>query len=560
MTAPRESGWGDDVPFPFVEVDGTLTVFQANGLFSRSFGPVVGPGGPTLRPLFGPHGTADDFAGDVALASEQGRSITRVMRLVGRGHGGRGNATNQPERPPLEGGVSPDAEEWWTVAVSPALASEGLRHALIAFHPAPTPEASSVGTETVRKVGDVKGTIRRPSARGIEIAAGAALSPWLRFMEQMPAIGWIRNSDNRYTYVNPAYLRRYGLAPSDRLGKTPFEVWPKEIAARFHENDKLVIARGVPLTFVEEVPDPDGTKQVWFNAKFPIVDADGNPCLAGLGVNVSNYTRAEQDRWRESMAHEVAQVRVEVEEQSRLIHMQRLTSLSMLVSGAVHDFNNHIAAVSLFATLARENSGNPTLVETYARQIEQAASESSQLCQQLMNSRSSDGAIGFRLVNLGQLIQMHESLVRSMVRAPHQIEFDIPPELPGVYGDSVQLRQVLVNLVLNAAEACGESGKIVIRLRTEGGARRGDSRMEDDVLVLEVVDNGHGIPEFARSRLFEPYFTTKPSGHGIGLSAAAAIAARHRARLELVSGETGGTIARLLIPLEKSTRLNPEPV
>ncbi len=559
MTAPRESGWGDDVPFPFAEVDGTLTVFRANAPFSRAFGPVVGPGGATLRPLLRPQGAADSFAGDVARTVDEGRSITRIVRLVGRGPGARGGAPNQPDPPFTEVGGSTDAGTLWTVAVSPTLSADGPCRALIAFHPAPTVESSSVGTETVGKLGDAKGTIRQPSSKGGGSVADIAINPWHRFMEQMPAIGWIRNSDNRYTYVNPAYLRRYGLELSDRLGKTPFDVWPKEIASRFHENDKLVIAQGVPLTFIEEAPDPDGSRHIWFNAKFPIVDANGRTCLAGLGVNVSNYTRAEQDRWRVSMAREVAQVRAEVEEQSRLIHMQRLTSLSMLVSGAVHDFNNHVAAVSLFATLIRENSGNPTLVETYARQIEQAASEASQLCQQLMNSRSTDGRIGFRRVDMGQLIRFHEPLVRSMVRAPHQIDFDIPEELPGVYGDPVQLRQVLVNLVLNAAEACGEGGEILIRLRSGSGAR-GDAKEVEDLLVLEVVDNGPGIPEFARSRLFEPYFTTKPGGHGIGLSAAAAIAARHSARLELVAGEAGGTIARLLLPLETSTRLDPEPV
>jgi signal transduction histidine kinase len=569
MTGPRESGWGQDVhfptgAFPIAEVDVALSVLAANALFRDTFGPFIPPDGETLRSCFVDPAEAELLASDAAEAISRCRAVTRVVRMLTPVEAGEGRPAKNSKRASTKPfrRAGPDTEHRiWTVTVSPNPTSQSSsvedtvpasRTALLTFHPAPTSWELSARTDAIKRIPEPHSALRGRASRNDVSPLETASDPWLMFLEQMPAIGWIRDADNRYVYVNPAYCQRYDITPSDRLGKTPFEVWPREVAARFQENDRLVLARGLPLTFVESAPDPDGTPKVWFNTKFPITDPQGNHFLAGLGVNATHYTHAQQKQWRESVAREVAEVRAEVEEQSRLIHLQSLTNLSMLVAGAVHDFNNHVAAVTLFATLVRENSGNPKLVETYSRQIEQASAAASQLCQQLMNARSPDRPIGFRHVDVAALVRYHEPLMRSIVRSPLALELDLPESAPHVLGDPVQLRQVLVNLVLNGAEACQGAGRIQVRVRVDRGTLHG-SAQDENVLSLEVVDNGAGISDSTRKRLFEPFFTTKPGGHGIGLSAAAAIAARHCARLELVPGDEGGTIARLLLPLEAST-------
>lgn len=551
MTGAREHGWvSDTLPgieaFPIAEVDVTLGVLSANALFVETFGPFGAQAAAPLRPLCDSPAEAELLARDIAAAIQRGGIVTRVLRLSGQGGKPPPPAATHADETDPGRGPRPGIREW-TVTVSPVGAGASARPAaLLTFHPAPTAWESSRDPDITRRGILRSGVLRDESGRS---SPDQASDLWRVFLEQMPAIGWIRDADNRYLYINPAYCHRYGIQSSDRLGKTPFDVWPREIASRFQENDRLVLARGTPLSFVEDAPDPDGTPQVWFNTKFPITDSRGRHCLAGLGVNATHHTHAQQELWRDAVAREVAEARAEVEEQSRLIHLQSLTNLSMLVAGAVHDFNNHMAAASLFSTLARENARNPELVETYSRQIEQATAAAADLCHQLMNTRTPTGSVGFRPVDLAKLVRSHEPLLRSIVRSPHTVEFDLPVTAPQVLGDPVQLRQVLVNLVMNGAEACQAQGRIQVRVRVvHDTLHEGDG--DEDVLSLEVVDNGPGISQSARRRLFEPFFTTKPGGHGIGLSAAAAIAARHCARLELVPDDAGGTIARLLLPLD----------
>jgi signal transduction histidine kinase len=122
---------------------------------------------------------------------------------------------------------------------------------------------------------------------------------------------------------------------------------------------------------------------------------------------------------------------------------------------------------------------------------------------------------------------------------------DVPPELPPLHGDRVQLQQVILNLVRNAMEA--------LTGRKDGIARIAVCRFDDHVEV-RVADNGPGIEASLAARLFEPLTTSKPDGLGLGLSICASIVQLHGGRIWLHSGEPGATEFRFSLPLQPALR------
>jgi nitrogen fixation/metabolism regulation signal transduction histidine kinase len=119
------------------------------------------------------------------------------------------------------------------------------------------------------------------------------------------------------------------------------------------------------------------------------------------------------------------------------------------------------------------------------------------------------------------------------------VESDVVPDLPQVQADRDQIQRALVNLVKNAIEALGGTGLIVLRAVRAG----------DDVIALEVADNGPGIPAGLREKIFRPYFTTKAEGTGLGLAIVQRIAGEHGGRIEVVDTPGGGTTFRLILPV-----------
>ena len=117
-----------------------------------------------------------------------------------------------------------------------------------------------------------------------------------------------------------------------------------------------------------------------------------------------------------------------------------------------------------------------------------------------------------------------------------------------IQADAHQIKQVLINLVRNAAESIGEGGKITLRARESRPAKGGGR-----AIALEVADTGKGIPADVQQRLFDPFFTTKPSGTGIGLSIAARIAERHAGALEFTTQPDRGTTFRIVLPIQRPT-------
>jgi two-component system NtrC family sensor kinase len=144
-------------------------------------------------------------------------------------------------------------------------------------------------------------------------------------------------------------------------------------------------------------------------------------------------------------------------------------------------------------------------------------------------------------VNLNQVVEDALNLVKNQA-AFRSIAFstELQPDLPAVMADKDQMRQVVLNIVMNAAEAVPNGGEIKVASATDSSSRH---------VCLDITDTGPGIPEEIRSRLFEPFFTTKATGTGLGLAIAYGIMERHKGTIAVSSRLGRGTVISLRLPI-----------
>ncbi len=127
------------------------------------------------------------------------------------------------------------------------------------------------------------------------------------FMNNSPAIAWMKDEQGRYVYVNESGARRVGMRPEERIGKTDFELWPKATAELFWKNDQKVLSEGQVVEVVEESTKPDGTRSYCRNFKFPFHDSIGRRFVGGVGIEITAQKQAEEALQK---AHDVLEQRV----------------------------------------------------------------------------------------------------------------------------------------------------------------------------------------------------------------------------------------------------------
>ena len=247
------------------------------------------------------------------------------------------------------------------------------------------------------------------------------------------------------------------------------------------------------------------------------------------------------------------------EEQARLEaqlrQAQKMEAIGHLAGGIAHDFNNILTGAMGYVTLAQEltrDRGDAKL-DRYLDRAQRASQRARDLIQQLLTfSRGRRGDP--RPLDLAPLVRETLRLLGATLAAEVEIETRLPPGLPPVNLDPVQVEQILLNLCINARDAMSGSGRLEIELAREhlGGAVCSSCRQKirGDYLVLRVKDTGCGIDPMHLDRLFEPFFTTKPSGQGSGMGLAVVHGVVHEygGHLCVESTPGEGTLFRVLFP------------
>ncbi|WP_404421637.1 PAS domain-containing protein [Nibricoccus sp. IMCC34717] len=243
--------------------------------------------------------------------------------------------------------------------------------------------------------------------------------------------------------------------------------------------------------------------------------------------------------------------------QTKMLEAQKLESLGVLAGGIAHDFNNILTVIMGSASLARED---PEMVNESLEHIQTAANRAADLCRQML-AYAGKSRFSLEIHDLNEIVRDTVELLKLSIRKTAELEFSLHPTVLSVEADSSQLRQVIMNLVINASDAIGDkAGKIrvatypidITRERLLE-ARIGQEAPEGKYLALEIMDNGSGMTPETMNRIFDPFFTTKFTGRGLGLAAVLGIVRAHRGAFLVRSSVGQGSVFTMLIPLSLAT-------
>ncbi|MDO8544926.1 MAG: CHASE domain-containing protein [Opitutaceae bacterium] len=239
----------------------------------------------------------------------------------------------------------------------------------------------------------------------------------------------------------------------------------------------------------------------------------------------------------------------------KLLEGQKLESLGLLAGGIAHDFNNLLSTILGNATLARLSLPGNSAVEPQLSAIENASLRAAELCRQML-AYAGKGQFVIEPTDLTAMTEELLPLLKISVARQATLTLNLPKDLPAVLADATQLRQIVMNLVLNAADAIGDRGGEIIL--TAGmmhadhamlaGCVAGAALPGGDYVYLEVRDTGCGMTPEVMAKIFDPFFTTKFAGRGLGLAAVLGIVRGHKGALRVTSAPGHGSSFRLLLP------------
>jgi signal transduction histidine kinase len=237
-------------------------------------------------------------------------------------------------------------------------------------------------------------------------------------------------------------------------------------------------------------------------------------------------------------------------------HAQKLESLGVLAGGLAHDFNNLLTGVLGNAELAlmRAPEDHESL-RSNLRRIRQAAKRASDLTNQML-AYSGKATVRAAAMFLPDVVEDVAALLTSSISKKAQLSFEIAPDLPNIEGDPTQMRQLVMNIIINASDALGDdSGEIVVEMRTlarseipAGASFPGDQRQVDRYVALTVRDTGHGMDRETMSKIFDPFYSTKFVGRGLGLAAVHGIVRGQGGAIEVQSEVGVGTSFSVYLP------------
>ncbi len=240
--------------------------------------------------------------------------------------------------------------------------------------------------------------------------------------------------------------------------------------------------------------------------------------------------------------------------QQQFQQAQKMESLGVLAGGIAHDFNNILAIIIGNCSLAEMN---PDRASERIPIIEKAADRAAGLCRQML-AYAGKGIFTMTQFNLAVLVDEMVQMLKATTNQNVVIRSDLSPDIPAINGDASQLRQIIMNLIINASEAIGDAqgvvqvslAKAVIQAGQSFVDHLGNAIPPGCYARLEVSDSGCGMDEETRRRIFEPFYTTKFTGRGLGMSAVLGIITGHKGALQLTSNPGQGTTFTIYLPIE----------
>lgn len=350
----------------------------------------------------------------------------------------------------------------------------------------------------------------------------------------------VHDPNGRFLFISDIILNVVNLSPEFVVGKTWEELQvPAEFGHMLDQDRATVLQTGNPVAREFQYPMLEDDREIEFITT-PFFGENGEV------VSVVTTTRDVTER-RQTV---------------RAMHRaQKMESLGVLAGGIAHDFNNLLVAMLGQASLAQARLVDNHPAYPHVGKMVQAAEQAAVLTRQLL-AYSGGGQFTINQLNLNTLIQENIDLLKVAMPKQIMLELELAHDLPLVEADVAQLQQVMMNLLINAAESIGEQAGTI---RVQTAVRH--ITAQDDIfwrytnqplapgayVSLYIKDSGGGMPNETISKIFDPFFTTKFTGRGLGLAAVLGIVRGHQGGMQVVSQPGQGTVFELLFPVSAAT-------
>ncbi|MCX7718391.1 MAG: response regulator [Candidatus Sumerlaeaceae bacterium] len=354
-----------------------------------------------------------------------------------------------------------------------------------------------------------------------------------------------KNSPNwEMEFVSEGCLELTGYSPAALMpgGTVNYGdlIFPQDREMVWNTVQSAIACRRAFLLQYRIVTAGGDVRHVWERGR-AIINPDGSvEALEGFISDITARVRGEEERRRL---------------EAKVLEAQKLESLGILAGGIAHDFNNLLTSILGNTDLALADLPRDHPVREYLESVETAARRAAELCRQML-AYSGRGKFVMQHIDLNELVREMSHLLRVTLAKKASLKFNLSPGLPTVWGDATQLRQVIMNLITNASEAIGEetgsisvgTGLIQCDTALLQTATFGADLKAGPYVFLEVTDTGCGMGPDTLARIFDPFFSTKFTGRGLGLAAVLGIVRGHGGAIQVHSEKHKGTRFKVLLP------------
>ncbi len=345
-------------------------------------------------------------------------------------------------------------------------------------------------------------------------------------------------SDGRFKFVtlNPAEEKAVGLSSVEVAGKFVDDVLPADVAKQVIEHYRLCVQTGGVIAYDDELNLAHGSRYFHTNL-IPLRNAAGHiHRIVGCCTDLTDVKRNQEEAFAR----------------------QKLEGIGVLAGGIAHDFSNLLGGILATTEHTLMESEIGPLVEEELLRIKTAAIRGGEIVRQLMIYGGKDKP-ALEAVDISLLIEEMLELLKISLSKHAVLETKLGRNLPPVRANAAQMRRVVMNLITNASEAIG-TGEGVIRITTTWVGAAAENTTDADLmglpagnyLRLEVSDTGYGMTPEVQAKIFDPYFSTKLPGRGLGLSVVQGIIREHKGVIKFVTELGRGTTFQIWLPCDTS--------
>jgi PAS domain S-box-containing protein len=419
--------------------------------------------------------------------------------------------------------------------------SDGAKGCIGMFTPLTGRIWSDDEVRLLRIAGEMAGTAVDKEIGYEKIESGRRLLQAL--MDGMPDRIYFKDRDCRLILASNALARAHGFHSGEELiGKTDWDLFTRPHAEQAFHDDNEVIQTGRPVIGKEEMETWKDGKEGWVSTtKLPLFDDKGKIIgLMGISRDITAIRQAQAEK-------KLLECQV--------MQSQKMESLGVMCGGIAHDFNNFLMGILGNTGLALMDLERTSPAWKHVKQIEEVTLKAAELTSQLL-AYSGKSEFAMQSLNVTDLVREMVNLLKISIPRNIRIVYNLIDGILAVNGDPVQIRQVLMNLVINASEAIGKNkGTITIGsgLLTCGQDffKRcviRENMKPGDYVAISVRDTGCGMTEKVANRIFDPFYTTKESGHGLGTAVVHGVVKAHGGNIMLTTVEGKGTEFLILLP------------